>query len=52
MLAHEVIVKVKEIVRMDGSGTLAILPARDVMGAHGKTYLFVGFDEIHGYRDW
>ncbi len=22
------------------------------MGAHGKTYLFVGFDEIHGYRDW
>ena len=42
----------KEIVRRDGRGTLAILPARDVMGAHGKTYLFVGFDEIHGYRDW
>ena len=52
MLKHEVIVKVKEIVRKDGHGTLAILPARDVMGAHGKTYLFVGFDEIHGYRDW
>jgi hypothetical protein len=27
------------------------LPAKDVAGAHGKTYLFIGFDEIHGYRD-
>jgi hypothetical protein len=52
VLRHAVIVKQKEIVRKDGRGTLAILPARDVMGAHGKTYLFVGFDEIHGYRDW
>ena len=52
VLKREVIVKMKEIVRKDGRGTLAILPARDVMGAHGKTYLFVGFDEIHGYRDW
>ena len=52
VLKREVIVKMKEIVRKDGHGTLAILPARDVMGAHGKTYLFVGFDEIHGYRDW
>lgn len=22
------------------------------MGTHGKTYLFVGFDEIHGYKNW
>ncbi len=33
------------------TAVLQILPARDVAGAHGKTYLFAGFDEIHGYRN-
>jgi len=42
----------KEIRRRDGRGSLAILPARDAIGAHGKTALFVGFDEIHGYRTY
>lgn len=42
----------KEIVRKDGKGSLLILPAGDVAGAHGKTYLFAGFDEIHGYKTW
>src|SRR5258708_25572199 len=36
----------------DGSATLKILPAKDVAGAHGKTYACVGFDEIHAYKDW
>jgi len=49
-LAHEVEVRTKEIARLDGRGSLKILPARDAIGAHGKTYLFIGFDEIHGYR--
>ena len=40
----------KEIVRRDDRGRLQILPARDVAGAHGKTYIFAGFDEIHAYR--
>jgi hypothetical protein len=40
----------KEIARKDGRGSLRILPARDVAGAHGKTYLFLGYDEIHSYR--
>ncbi|KKL11425.1 hypothetical protein LCGC14_2545970, partial [marine sediment metagenome] len=31
---------------------LRILPAGDVIGSHGKTYGFIGFDEIHGYRNW
>ncbi len=44
--------KQKNIERVDGAGELAILPARDVAGSHGKTYLFIGFDEIHGYRSW
>ena len=30
---------------------MQILPARDIAGAHGKTYSFIGFDEIHGYRN-
>jgi hypothetical protein len=29
-----------------------ILPSKDAIGAHGKTYLFIGFDEIHGFRNW
>src|SRR5919106_914440 len=51
-LDREVIVKTKEIERTDGRGLLQILPAKDVAGSHGKTYLFVGFDEIHVYRNW
>lgn len=50
LLAAELETRAKEIVRRDGAGALKILPARDVSGAHGKTYLFAGFDEIHGYR--
>jgi hypothetical protein len=41
----------REIRRRDGGGTLRILPARDVAGAHGKTAIFLGFDEIHAYRN-
>ena len=52
ILAREVEVKAKEIERRDGRGTLQVLPGRDVIGQHGKTYIFVGFDEIHGYRTW
>jgi len=50
-LGAEVEVKAKEIVRRDGRGSMLILPARDAVGSHGKTFLFVGFDEIHGYRN-
>lgn len=49
-LAAAVKVYEKEIARLDGNGVLQILPARDAVGAHGKTYLFAGFDEIHGYK--
>ena len=52
ILSREVTVKQKEIERRDAKGTLMILPAKDVVGSHGKTYLFIGFDEIHGYRNW
>ena len=31
---------------------MKILPARDVIGAHGKTATFIGFDEIHGYNNY
>jgi hypothetical protein len=52
LLAAELIVTKREMERRDGRGTMAILPAKDVHGAHGKTYSMVGFDEIHGYRTW
>ena len=29
-----------------------ILPAKDVIGLHGKTFSFIGYDEIHGYRSY
>jgi hypothetical protein len=50
ILDAAVTVRQKEIIRKDEQGTLKILPARDAVGAHGKTYIFCGFDEIHGYR--
>jgi hypothetical protein len=50
LLSQELTVNLKEILRKDGKGSLRILPARDATGAHGKTFVFCGFDEIHGYR--
>ena len=52
ILDREVKVYAKEICRLDDRGTLKILPAKDAVGAHGKTFLFLGFDEIHGYKDY
>jgi hypothetical protein len=51
-IADFVTVKQNLIERKDGKGFFEILPAGDVVGTHGKTYLFVGFDEIHGYKTW
>ncbi len=51
IIAREVTVQTKAIVRNDGRGTMVILPAGDVAGAHGKTYLMIAYDEIHGYRN-
>jgi hypothetical protein len=51
-IADFVAVKQNLIERRDGKGFLEILPAGDVVGTHGKTYLFVGFDEIHGFKTW
>jgi hypothetical protein len=52
MLAGALKIRQKLIERKDGQGFLEILPAQDVAGSHGKTYLFAGFDEIHEYRTW
>lgn len=52
VLAEAVTIRQKIIQRRDGKGFLEILPAQDVAGSHGKTYLFAGFDEIHEYRTW
>lgn len=52
VLADAVRIKQKVLERKDSKGFLAILPAQDVAGTHGKTYLFAGFDEIHEYRTW
>lgn len=50
ILEREVTIGAKAITRNDGRGTMQILPAKDVVGQHGKTFLFIGYDEIHGYR--
>ncbi len=52
ILDTELFIRAKSIERRDGRGELVILPARDVAGSHGKTAAFVGFDEIHEYRDY
>lgn len=52
VLQAELEVYQKEIRRRDGRGTLRILPARDVSGAHGKQGNFIGYDEVHTQRTW
>jgi hypothetical protein len=52
LLEREVKIRAKAIERKDGRGVLSILPAKDVAGAHGKTAGFIGYDEIHAYRDY
>ena len=52
LLGKHLIVKQKMIERRDGKGFLAILPAGDVSGSHGKTYRLAAFDEIHTQRTW
>jgi hypothetical protein len=52
ILNDELVIKQKVIERRDGRGFLEILPAGDIVGSHGKTFLFCAFDEIHGYRTW
>jgi phage terminase large subunit-like protein len=51
-LAAEIEVLSNELRLRDGSATLKVLPAKDVAGAHGKSAAFIGYDEIHGYKDW
>jgi hypothetical protein len=51
-LAAEIDVYANELRLRDGSATLKVLPAKDVAGAHGKSAAFIGYDEIHGYKDW
>ena len=46
------VVREKVIHRRDGHGFLMILPAKDISGAHGKTYRLCCFDEIHTQRNW
>jgi hypothetical protein len=51
-LAGEIEPFAKELRLRDGSGSLKILPGKDVAGSHGKTGAFLGFDEVHNMRDW
>jgi len=52
IVSAEVEVVQKEIYRPDGSGSMVILPAHDVVGQHGKTYSLLVFDEMHAQRDY
>jgi hypothetical protein len=51
-LGAELEVFQKEIKRRDERGSLKILPARDAIGAHGKSAGFIAYDEIHGFRNY
>lgn len=49
---HPVSTAAKAITRKDGRGSMRVLPAGDATGAHGKSALFLGFDEIWGYKNY
>jgi hypothetical protein len=52
VLEQAVVIRKDVIERRDSKGFLEILPAQDVRGSHGKTFLFCGFDEIHSYKNY
>ena len=52
VLSAELEVLAKELRLRDGSGSLRIIPGRDIAGSHGKTYAFLGVDELHTARSW
>ena len=52
VLAEEVVIKQNVIERRDGVGFLEILPAQDVSGLHGKTFVWKGTDELHTQKDY
>jgi hypothetical protein len=52
ILMERLKIKKNIIERKDGRGFVEVLPAQDALGAHGKTFRLVVFDEIHGLRDW
>jgi hypothetical protein len=41
-----------EIRRRDGRGTMQVLASNNAIGQHGKTAVFIGYDEIHGFANW
>ncbi|MFI5091293.1 MAG: hypothetical protein ACHP7P_14685 [Terriglobales bacterium] len=47
ILSNALEVRVKQIIRKDTGDKLDILPAQDADGLHGKTFCFLGKDEIH-----
>jgi hypothetical protein len=52
ILESWVTVRKNRVERRDGEGFAEVLPGQDVVGSHGKTFRFLGVDEIHGQRTW
>jgi len=52
VICNEVTIKNNCIVLKNGNGFIEILPAGDVQGLHGKTYLAAIFDELHTQKDY
>jgi hypothetical protein len=51
-LAEYLDVLQREVRRRDGRGFIKVLPGQSALGEHGRTYRFLGVDEIHTQRDW
>jgi hypothetical protein len=52
VIADRIVIKSNILERRDGEGFIEILPAQDVAGMHGKTYLTALFDEAHTMKDY
>lgn len=52
LLDATLVIKRDRIERRDDGGFIEVLPAKDAIGAHGKTFKLLCIDEVHGYRDW
>ena len=51
-LSKRLTIRKNEVLRRDGKGFLRIISGRDTSGQHGKSFLFLGVNELHTQRDY
>jgi hypothetical protein len=52
LLAKGLTIQQNTILRNDDRGFVKVLPGQSALGEHGRTFRYLGIDEIHGQKNW